>query len=53
MFVMVREIGEIDYLTGPFWSPNGDYFAFTRRGKDLPEADNNGHFLQLIYVFMT
>lgn len=39
-----QEIGEIDYLTGPFWSPNGDYFAFTRRGKDLPEADNNGHF---------
>jgi len=37
-------IGEIDYLTGPFWSPNGDYFAFTRRGADLPEADNEGNF---------
>ncbi|MGB4131222.1 MAG: hypothetical protein WBK45_04755 [Tepidanaerobacteraceae bacterium] len=47
-----HEMGEIDYLKGPFWSPTGDYFAFTRRGENIPEANNSGrHYTTDLCIF--
>lgn len=31
-------MGQVDYLTGPFWSPNSEYFSFTRWGDEIPNV---------------
>ncbi|KUO50243.1 MAG: hypothetical protein APF76_11060 [Desulfitibacter sp. BRH_c19] len=37
-----KGVGSVDYLSGPLWSPNGNYFTYTRRGDDIPNANAEG-----------
>ncbi len=50
--INAKGVGSIDYLSGPFWSPTGDYLGITRRGDAIPDAGDDGPFYTTdLYIY--
>lgn len=47
-----KGIGQVEYLSGPFWSPGGDYLSFTKRGEEIPDAaQGRSSFANDLYIY--